>query len=277
MFQKFLIIVSKKDKAGMNIYNQISQFKENPLLSSMKQVPSFDIYVIEEENLFEKNLDIDKINKYDFIIFASKHSSGNSDKREKSLCVHIPGNWRSADKGGIREKVCLGSAVFQKQLFEKLKKNAENSSLNYEVTMEVTHHGPLIEKPCLFVEIGSTENEWTDRRAAFVVAKTISQSIKENKENPYNEIAIGIGGPHYCPVFNQIQLKSNVAISHIIPKYALPLTKEMILEAIDKTLEEVDFVILDWKGIGDKDQRKKIVEILNENHIQFKKTGEIKK
>ena len=30
----------------------------------------------------------------------------------------------------------------------------------YKLTLECTHHGPLIEKPCVFIEIGSTETEW---------------------------------------------------------------------------------------------------------------------
>jgi D-tyrosyl-tRNA(Tyr) deacylase len=51
----------------------------------------------------------------------------------------------------------------------------------------------------VFVEIGSTETEWKDRKAGFVIAKSIAETIKNFKENPYNEIAIGIGGPHYCP------------------------------------------------------------------------------
>jgi len=274
MFKKFLVIASKKDKAGINIVNQLTQFRENPMLTSMKQGASFDIQIIDDEVVYTENLDIDKINKYDFIIFASKHQS---DKKEKSLCVHTPGNWRSAELGGKREKVCLSSAIFQKQIYEKLKKNAEFSNLNYNITMEATHHGPLIEKPCLFIEVGSTDFEWNDRRATFVIAKTISQTIKECEDNPYNEIAVAIGGPHYCPNFNKIQSNSNVAISHIIPKYSLPLTEEMILEAINKTVEEVDFVVLDWKGLGKKEQRESILKIFEDNYIQYKKTGEINK
>ena len=50
MYQKYLIIASKKDLAGMNITTQLSQFRENPLLSTMKQAPSFDFYFIDTEN-----------------------------------------------------------------------------------------------------------------------------------------------------------------------------------------------------------------------------------
>jgi len=266
MYQKYLIIASKKDKAGINITTQLSQFpKEN-----------FNFYLVEEEIIYTENLDLEKINKYDFIIFASKHKS---EKKEKTLSIHAPGNWRNAELGGESGKVSKTSALFQKQLFERLNQNVNASGLGekYKVTLECTHHGPLIDKPCIFIEIGSTQEEWEDRRAGFILAKTISETIKDFKENPYNEVAIGIGGPHYCPNFNKLQLNSNVAISHIIPNYVSPLTEEMVKEAIEKTDEEVDFAVLDWKGLGRAEQRNEIVEILDKLYINHKRTSEISK
>jgi D-aminoacyl-tRNA deacylase len=163
-------------------------------------------------------------------------------------------------------------------MFEKLISLAKEYQLtDYSVTLEATHHGPLIKKPCLFIEIGPSETEWNDRRAGFIIAKTISDSIKEFKENPYNEIAIGIGGPHYCPNFNKIQEKSNFAISHIIAQYALPLTEEMVKEAIAKTQEEIDFAIIDWKGLGNAEQRQQAIQILDKLYINYKRTSDIGK
>ncbi len=275
MYQKYLIVASKKDFAGINITTQLSQFKENPIISSMKQSPDFDFYLIDGEVIYTENLDLEKINKYDFVIFASKHKS---EKREKTLSIHAPGNWRQNELGGEREKVCKSSALFQKQMFEKLKSNIQKYSLDkYKLTLEATHHGPLIQRPCVFIEIGSTETEWQDRRAAFVIAKTISDTIQEFKENPYNEIAIGIGGPHYCPNFKKIQLNSNIAISHIIPGYVAPIKEEMIKEAIEQTEEEVDFVVIDWKGLGKSEERTRVIEILDKLYIEYKRTSEINK
>ena len=275
MYKKYLIVASKKDMAGINITTQLSQFRENPVLSSMKQSAAFDFYLIDDEIIYTENLDLEKIKQYDFVIFASKHKS---EKREKTLSVHAPGNFRTAELGGEKTKICPTSALFQKQIFEKLVTNADKYHLkDYKVTLECTHHGPLIDRPCIFIEIGSTENEWKDRKAAFVVAKTISEIINEFKENPYNEVAIGIGGPHYCPNFNKIQLKSNVAVSHIIPGYVLPLTEEMIKEAVQKTDEEIDFVLLDWKGLGVAQERQRILGILDNLYIRHKRTSEISK
>ncbi|GAG09054.1 unnamed protein product, partial [marine sediment metagenome] len=255
---------------------QLSQFRENPMLSAMKTDTSgYDFYLRDEEIISDENLNHEKINQYDFIIFASKHQS---EKKEKSLCVHAPGNWRNAEFGGEAGKICHTSALFQKKVFEKLKSNSQKFNLkDYNITLECTHHGPLIEKPCIFIEIGSTEAEWRDTKASFVVAKTISEVIKKFRENKYAEVAIGIGGPHYCPNFNKIQLNSNIALSHIIPQYSLPLTEEMIQEALDKTQEEVDFALLDFKGLGNSEQRKEVTDVLDKLYINYKKTSDIEK
>ncbi len=264
MYSKYLIVASKKDKAGINITTQLSQFPHE----------NFSFYLVEDHAIYTENLDLERINKYDFIIFTSKHES---EKKEQTLSIHAPGNWRNAQLGGESGKVSRTSALFQKQLFERLNKNVTSSGLGnkYKVTLECTHHGPLIDKPCLFIEIGSTQVEWEDRRAGFILAKTISETIKNFQTNPYNEVAIGIGGPHYCPNFNKLQLNSNIAISHVIPNYAFPLTEEMIKEAINKTEEEVDFVVLDWKGMGRAEQRDQAIDILEKLYINYKKTSEI--
>jgi D-aminoacyl-tRNA deacylase len=263
MYKNYLIVASKIDKAGINITTQLDQFG------------NYNFYLVDKETIYTENLDKSRINDCDFVIFASKHES---EKGGKTISIHAPGNWNQAQLGGISERVCKTSALFQKQLFEKLKKNIDEFQLKgYELTLECTHHGPLINKPCLFVEIGATEIEWRDRRAGFIVAKSISETMREFKENPFNEIAIGIGGPHYCPNFTKIQLNSNIALSHIIPHYVFPLTEEMVQEAIGETEEDIDLILLDWKGLGNAEQRKQVMDVLNKFYIQKKKTSEISK
>ncbi len=276
MYKKFLIVASENNPASKNILRNLIQFKRNPLIASMSNSASFDIYTISEDILHEENLNLEKINKYDFIIFPCTHKS---TKGEKSLSIHSPGNWREAKLGGKEEAVSPSSALFNKFLFEKLAANVKKYELDekYKVTLEVTHHGPLINKPCVFIEIGSTEFEWNDRRAGFAIAKTIVEAIEEFKVNEYQEVAIGIGGPHYCPNFNKLQLNSNVAISHVIPNYVAPITENMIRQALEKTIEEVDFVVLDWKGLGTSEQRKIVLDALNKLYVAYKKSSEITK
>ena len=270
MYKNYLIIASKQDKAGINITTQLSQFQADNT--------KFSFYLVDDEIIYTENLDLEKISRYDFVIFASKHKS---EKKEKTISIHAPGNWLSTSPqfGGVPGKFFKTSALFLKKTFEKLEENINKFYLkDYRLTLECTHHGPLIKQPCMFIEIGSTEFEWGDRRVGFVLAKTISDTIEEFEKNPYREVAIGIGGPHYCPNFNKIQLNSNVAISHIIPQYVLPLTEEMIKEAIFKTVEEdFEFVLLDWKGLGNSEQRRQVTDILDKLKIRYERVSSIRK
>lgn len=281
MFKKYLIVTSTQDPASMNILNQLKQFRPNPILSAMSKPetesnkPVFDLLTIDGSMLDTENLNPEKINKYDFIIFASKHQS---KKQEKSLSIHCPGNFREADYGGIAKKVCPSSALFNKFMFEKLNAITEEHNFkDFNITMEATHHGPLIDVPCVFIEIGSTMMDWRNSRAGFIIAKTITETIENFQPTKYPEIAIAIGGPHYCQGFNKLQKDSNVAFSHVIAQYNLPITEEMIKEAINKTEEDVDFIVLDWKGLGKSEQRKEVIDILEKNYIAWKRTSQIKR
>lgn len=279
MYKKFLVLASRDDSAGFNITSQLSQFRKNPLTAGMsKDANSFDIKIIDGDILHEENLDKDMISKYDCVIFASKHES--TDK-EKALTVHTPGNPRKDDPiaGGKQGKICQASGVLMKQVYNNLRDIAEEHGLkrDYKITMEATHHGPLIEKPCFFIEVGATKREWEDKRATFALAKTISKTVEEFEFNPYNEVAIGIGGPHYCPGFNKLQRNSNVAISHVIPKYVLPITEDIILEAWNKTEEDPEFALIDWKGVGPQEQRDALIDILERNYIPWKKRSDVRR
>ena len=46
----------------------------------------------------------------------------------------------------------------------------------------------------------------------------------------------------------------------------------MIKQAIEKTYEEVKFIVLDWKGLGQEKNR--IINILKELDINYKKSKE---
>ena len=66
-------------------------------------------------------------------------------------------------------------------------------------------------------------------------------------------------------------------VSHVISEYAFPLTEEMVQEAIAGTEEDIDFFLLDWKGLGNAEQRQQVLSVLDKFYIQKKKTSEISK
>ena len=256
---KFAIVVSRKDEAGMNIAIFISE-------SNNIKKYFVDCDIVDAEGVDVK-LDI----KEDFVIFVSKHEG----KSEKILACHAPGNWKGAGLGGVGGKVCKTSGNFLKIIFNELNENLFD---NWKATMEVTHHGPLVEKPCVFVEIGSNERNWKDKEAGKAVASSIIKSINKfnNLKNTW-EVVIAVGGPHYCPNFNKIQFGSKYGVGHVIPQYCLPLTAEMVREAVAKTVEPVKKAIIDWKGCGVSEEREKVVALLKSEGLEVLRTDKISK
>jgi D-aminoacyl-tRNA deacylase len=264
---RFAIVYSKQDTAGINIVQQ---------LKKMSFLPQFPIIELKKETIYHDDLNeknYPQLRNIEFIVFATKH---RSEKGNPSLSVHAPGNWRGADFGGQPGKVCRTSAFVLKYLFQQLNKNTEEAGLkDYQITLEATHHGPIIELPCCFIELGSSEEQWVKEEPAKILAKTIL-SLQDYKINEDWIPVIGIGGPHYCPNFNKIQLNSEYAVAHIIPEYALPLTETMVLEAEKKTKEQVEQVLVDWKGCGNSEQRQKTIDLINKSGLKYKRINEVK-
>jgi D-aminoacyl-tRNA deacylase len=254
----FTILASKKDMAALNIARELNSL-------------NIDAELIEHQSIYAENIDAEFSG--DFIIFVSMHKS---EKEVRTLTLHAPGNWKQADFGGKPGEVCRTSSLFLKHVFKILNQKTAESKLDYQVSLEVTHHGPYLEKPCCFIEIGSTEREWMDDKASKVIAETLNDAMFSFKPDKELIPSIGIGGPHYCPNFNKIQLNSQYAISHIIPEYALPLTEQMLLQAITKTTEPVKTAILDWKAIGNAEERKNIISLLDKHKIQAVRSEKIK-
>ena len=270
---RFAIAYSRLNIAGKVIAEE---------LKKLAFTPQFPIIELHKETLYTDNLNsknYPELRDIDFIVFASTH---RSEKGNPSLSLHAPGNWRGADSGGHTGKVCSTSSFVLKYLFMELNKNfveyKSNLTQDYEVTLEVTHHGPLIDLPCCFIELGSTEKQWNDREAAKIIAKTILSLENYPQTHPDHWIAsIGIGGPHYAPNFNKIQLNSEYAVGHIIPEYALPLTESMLTEAEEKTQETIGEILIDWKGCGRSEQRQEMMNIIERMGIKHRRTGGIEK
>jgi len=82
---------------------------------------------------------------------------------------------------------------------------------------------------------------------------------------------LGIGGPHYNKKFTKLALNNQKAFAHMIPKYALDLVDAQIIrQCIERTLEHVDSVVLDWKGIKGE-HKPKILAALDELGVSLEK------
>jgi len=295
----FLIITSSEDIASMNIRDKLlssesysfeevgKKWKGNKILKLKKFLndkgknlflKTNNVYLglTDERMIFMNNLELEEtIFDPDFILVASRHSSKTA---RPALLTHTTGNWtKTADFGGQPEELSRSSAILHKTGFLSLLKQVNIEFLgNYVIDIEVTHHGPTnLEKPLIFMELGSSKKEWGDTVAAKVVANAIiNTTFKyiEFKETERNKIGIGFGGSHYAPNFNRIIRSSDIAISFICPKYFIQNLKyKLIKQMILNTYEKVDFFIIDWKGINSAD-KKYLLPILEQFEIPIRKT-----
>src|SRR5574339_144476 len=86
----------------------------------------------------------------------------------------------------------------------------------FEITLESTHHGPTaLDKPVLFIEVGTTEKEWTNKElcknVANIVVDVMSQEAKKH------EIAICFGSTHYPKKFTKVLLEGEYSLGTIMP------------------------------------------------------------
>jgi len=279
---KVSIIVSNEDPAGLNIKEKLiaqKGFAEtgNSMFGNKvfhKHYEDLDqdvkIYTIDEETPMHD--DIDKKTGSDFLIYATRHRSKSGIP---SLSVHCTGNWDIAEFGGKDDYLCVSPQNFLKEGLIYLENNYQKHALlkDFDIIQECTHHGPYLEKPLFFIEIGSTENEWVIDEAGVFIAETIDYLLKNFKEidDRSYKTAVGIGGPHSTSNFKKIILGDDVAISHVCPKYMTDkLTQKKILHAIEQSTQKADMIILDWKGLGQAKQN--IKTFLEDIDIPVKRT-----
>ena len=271
-----LLVASKRDLASMNITKQLLEnypfepceenVKDAQVYAFKKEEQNIRLVILNEELVYAQNI-TDFSPTLELIIFLSRHSS---EKGIPMLSVHTPGNFGKADLGGFPKKLSVAPANAMRTALKTMVQLAKEDNLAYKASYECTHHGPSLDKPAMFVELGSTPKQWADTEAAKVIAHAAMETVK-NYGKQEAQTAIGIGGPHYNEKFTKIALESNIAFGHIIPKYAIPEVDENILrQCIEKTLEKVELALLDWKGIRGEDKQR-LVEALEGLGLKIQK------
>ncbi len=252
-----LIVYSTEDLAGINIFQRLMETVDWELQDDLK-FDGNEVYTYKKNavlvNINEYHLYFDHVDSsaqgalgdqgFEFnpetVIFLSKHRSASG---MKTLTVHPIGNYRSkAEYGGSPEKLVPASPHLMTEALRKLYDNAKKADdplLEYEVTFEVTHHGPYLETPTFFIEIGSDEITWCDAKAGQVIAKTIMGVIDLAVEDPCKSypVALGMGGGHYAPRHSEVARNKLIAFGHMIPSYALDagLPEYMLEHALEST------------------------------------------
>lgn len=214
---------------------------------------------------FDRALNVPTSYDADYFIVLSPHKS---EMKLKSLTVHIPGNWDSAEHGGAPRTLNTSYASKQRILLRKMHEKNQKYGLGFNVNYEVDHHGPTIGKPMIFVEIGSSEAEWNNPHAARVMAESVFETLDEDESC---ESYFGVGGGHYAPVFTPYAIEKGIGFGHMLPKYrADSLAKDTFEQAIRKNVEEISGIMLDKKGVN-KEQREKVEKLADEFGMEVKK------
>jgi D-aminoacyl-tRNA deacylase len=261
-----LILASTQDSAGMNIAQHLIELFDFEQIEEQRyQLQDNILLFIGEDSVYAESPEKYCNQDVDFIIFASRHSS---EAGVPSLTVHTPGNFQSADFGGTAHSICISNPIAQKIGLQELASQKERLELDFEVSMEVTHHGPLTSTPTMFIEIGSQEEQWTNQQAGEAVALSLMKAT-EYADFTYPK-AVGIGGGHYCQKHTRVMLYREYAIGHVLAKY-IPLTEEHVRKAVEKN-GGCDAFILDWKGTP---QRSAVREMLQQFNLPVLKAKKI--
>jgi len=254
-----LIVASTKDGASINIRQQLltcyefeeaaEKFHNNTVYHKTINGVEVKLVTINEEEIHYQA--ITNYFKPKLIIYISRHSSKSGTP---TLSVHTPGNLTTqAQKGGIPKKISIAPAKAMKEALLEMMQQKNTLDLNYKVSYECTHHGPSLDVATMFVELGSSPAQWKDVKAAEAVAHAAMAPIFKSPKP--STIAVGIGGPHYSEKFTRMALDDVFAFGHIIPKYAISqVDARIIKQCVERTVEKVETVVLDWKGIKGADK-----------------------
>jgi D-aminoacyl-tRNA deacylase len=248
MKYNFLLIVSKKDPASMNFYDQIICNYNIKVIDEQKKIYKIEtlkdknkenilynsifLKIINGNSIFSKEKEIipNKLySKIDYVIFLSKHQT-QSNIKPSCITVHAIGNFSKALYGGKDKKIVKTDPILIRTILCKLKKDSyrKKNFKNFEVKQEATHHGPYLDKKTIFYEIGSDLNNWRNKKLANYMIRKLIDIIKVydkekiKKEKSWLEAA-GIGGSHYCTKFNRLTFnkENKYCFGHIIPSYAI--------------------------------------------------------
>ena len=257
-----LIIASEADPASINLRDRLlekaewkeeGEFEGQQIWHLSKNYGDFclagtrlitiDKLHIHAERIDQKWFEETNI-KIENIVFLSRHRAASG---RPSLTVHPIGNWGNADYGGLPGEVSGVSPVWMTGLLLNI---YANRLPGYNVCFEATHHGPLVETPTMFLEIGSSENQWELREPAEALVKSLLEL------EPAKGIkVVGIGGGHYTPRFTQATLSHQVCLGHMVANYGVPsLTPEILNNAIKAS--GADGIYFHRKGMKKPDYRK---------------------
>jgi D-aminoacyl-tRNA deacylase len=237
-----LLLASMQDSASLNILQAVlgsSTWKEKESLSHGEVIrhEKLDVEALLIEELHINSDGIDVIHEKESgmsveeVLVLSRHVSSTETPALTLHAIGVPGETPHGARGrsgGIKGTVVPPSPRFG-ALFREMNRIATQLLLQneYDLTLEATHHGPVLTRPTLYLEIGSNEERWQDSRASQVWAEAIANCLALNGGQPLGswegegDVMVGIGGGHYAPRHRAVISQSDVWVGHILASYAL--------------------------------------------------------
>ena len=252
-----LLVAFENDPAGHNMAKYLSQKMEKN--GDVYHSKNFDLIEIDSPPISADWLD----EKYDYdgFVFLSKHAA---ESGTLALTCHSTGNFTEAKFGGNQKELAIPYPNLQKKYLQTLWDNRESFS-DFEITIEATHHGPThLKKPSIFVEVGTTEQQWNDES----LCSSVAQLVFETLENPIDSypFAICFGGTHYSEKFTKELLFGKYALGTVMPKHALEFLNPVIFEHLITQNNGAEAALLDWKSLGKYKQT--LIDLLSTTKLE---------
>ena len=213
----------------------------------------YDMAVIRTPAISADWLDKDeriRAREYDGFVFLSRHSAQSG---VLALTCHSTGNFAGAEFGGRDREVAVPHPHLQRAYMRRLHAN-RSAFAGFEITLEATHHGPTaLEKPSMFVEVGTTQKQWEDKKLCGSVAALVHDALVGDV--PHVPTAICFGGTHYPSKFTAELLTGTRAVGTIIPKRAIGNLDENLFAHILERNSVAEEALIDWHGISGPDKR----------------------
>jgi len=269
--------IELEDYYSLNDHSKLEIDKNQEVRTSDSQIKflrskkyhNLNLIVTDEELIHLKNIEKSEFQN-SVLIFLSKHASKS---KIPALTSHFTGNFSIDNSlGGVPFEIGVAYPSFQKEYMKNLY-SMKNSLPKYDLTIEASHHGPTSSSnPILFIEIGSSEEEWSNKKTAKLVCECLIQTIQNVSEKTNveeSEISIGLGGNHYPQKFNNLILTSNIAFASIASKHNLRfISNEMLEQMVGKSIEKVTSIYIDKKGMGSEKDR--ILSLLRTQELETK-------
>jgi D-aminoacyl-tRNA deacylase len=236
-----LLVASKSDTASMTLYDAMMRLdgwsKPFTITSGdyyIHECGSVYLLVIDQIHIRADNIDIlfkkqTGLSVNDVLIL-SRHVSRSNTPAMTLHAIGIPGILPYGKEGisGGKNGLLVPPSKYFASLFRRMNTLARKEKLDvdFDLTLETTHHGPILTTPTLYIEIGSTEDEWGREDIADCWAEVISDVLvmfgsKSAYFNPDLDVMIGFGGGHYAPRHKAVILNSDINVGHIIANYSL--------------------------------------------------------